>query len=89
MILSSKSNVLEVIESTKEKIYSIWRFFSGKKEEKFYIIYIGDKSFEEELNFLLKEPMVDNPICLFRNTSLTIKGQEWIDPIRFHKREKR
>jgi len=89
MLLSSKSDVLGIIHTSKQKLFSIWRFLSGKKEEKFYVIFNGDECFEQELKFLLKEPMVDNPICLFRNGLLTIKGQEWIDPIQFHNREKR
>lgn len=90
MILNSKFQILEILSSSKkEEIYSVWNFISGLGVNKFYIVFNGSLAVRQELSFLLKEPMINNPVCIFRNGALTIKGQEWADPITFYKREKR
>lgn len=87
MYPSTKEHVINLLNHP-ENVYSIW-MVQERSKNTFFVISAGPNSFNQELSFLLKEPSLENPVCLFRDNKQTIKGQEWLDPIAFHKREKR
>ena len=82
MNLSSKEKIHKILlDNETDNIFSIWEFINGLDETCYKIIWQEADPIKNEIRYLIKYPIKDNPICLYRNKGLTHKGREWIGKI--------